>query len=186
MARSKRGRDTGRDEGFWWAGRRWSTRRPVSAGNPFEISVDNISLCQEILDSYLDDRWTDLRRPLFRPVVYSSLMCFTSCIVKVRQVPQILHFEPSLEALSLRSDVISSIKIFFLIRQGDIRRKAGARGHQELQDPPGTPHPTPYTHTLHPTPYTHTPYTLHPTPHTLHPRVAAFAPWKLTNLSAES
>ena len=30
---------------------------------------------------------------------------------QVFQVPQILHFEPSLGALSLRSDVISSIKI---------------------------------------------------------------------------
>jgi len=33
---------------------------------------------------------------------------------QVFQVPQILHFEPSLDALSLRSDVISSIKILSL------------------------------------------------------------------------
>ena len=32
------------------------------------------------------------------------------------QVPQMLHFEPSLDALSLRSDVISSIKIHSLQR----------------------------------------------------------------------
>ena len=38
-----------------------------------------------------------------------------SCIVKVLQVPQILHFEPTLDALSLRSDVISSITILSLL-----------------------------------------------------------------------
>ena len=32
---------------------------------------------------------------------------------QVFQIPYILHFEPSLDALSLRSDVISSTKILF-------------------------------------------------------------------------
>ena len=41
---------------------------------------------------------------------------FTSCIVKVLWVPLILHFEPSLESFSLRSDVISLIKILSLSR----------------------------------------------------------------------
>ena len=31
------------------------------------------------------------------------------------QVPQIISFEPSLDAFSLRSDVIGSIKIYFLL-----------------------------------------------------------------------
>ena len=44
-------------------------------------------------------------------VVYSSLIGFTSCFVKVLQVPWIFHFAPSLDALSLHSDVIDSIKI---------------------------------------------------------------------------
>ena len=39
-------------------------------------------------------------------------LSFTSCIVEVVQVPQILHSEPSLDASSLRSDFMSSIKIF--------------------------------------------------------------------------
>ena len=39
---------------------------------------------------------------------------FTWCIVNVLEVPQILHFEPSLDASSLRSDVISSIKLLSL------------------------------------------------------------------------
>ena len=40
----------------------------------------------------------------FRPVAYSLLIGFTSSIVEVLQVPQILQFEPSLDALTLLSD----------------------------------------------------------------------------------
>ena len=39
---------------------------------------------------------------------------------------KILHFEPSLDALSLRSDVISSIKILSLRRSLERRRRGAA------------------------------------------------------------
>ena len=48
---------------------------------------------------------------------YSPINC-TSCIVEVLQVPQILHFEPSLDALSLRVDIISRIKILSSLHRG--------------------------------------------------------------------
>ena len=44
---------------------------------------------------------------------------YRSCIVKVIKVPSILPFEPSLDALSLRPDVISSIEILSLCTGAD-------------------------------------------------------------------
>jgi len=66
------------------------------------------------------------------------------------------HFEPSLDALSLRSDVISSTKI--LSHQGLLAMRDVTLFLARI--------PAPYT--LHPTPYTPhpTPYTLHHTPYT--------------------
>ena len=89
---------------------------------------------------------------------------------------RILHFEPSLAALILRSDVISSMKILY--RPGSGREHAAENGERQDRRPvrargseaPHTLHPTPFT--LHPSPYTlhPSPYTLHPTPYTLHPK----------------
>ena len=43
------------------------------------------------------------------------------------EVPSILHFEPSLDALSLRSDVISSKKIHSLLHMFSLREGTGMR-----------------------------------------------------------
>ena len=48
----------------------------------------------------------------------SSCPCFSSSIVKVLQVLWILHLEPFLDASSLWSDFISSIKILSLLSAG--------------------------------------------------------------------
>ena len=55
-----------------------------------------------------------------RPVVHSSqVLHFRS----FRFVPYILHFEPSLDALSLRSDVLSSF--YFSLSGGDNQQPPG-------------------------------------------------------------
>ena len=79
------------------------------------------------------------------------------------------HFEPSLDALSLRSDVTSSTKILSSHLQEGLEEGLDLPRMKPPLPDPRQPSTVPSSHTLHATRYT-----LRPTPHTLHP--APFSP----------